>query len=113
MLMWQRGPHTRRCSLYASWVADSDFLVILLSSYDAYSYLYQKDHRTASIYIYKKVRKGLDEKCDVPNANASLYSTKRIDQATHYTSHTTKDNNTNRSLLTENLSEIYRYSHLQ
>ena len=28
------------------------------------------------IYIYKQVRKGLDSKWDVPNANASLYSTK-------------------------------------
>ena len=46
--------------------------------------IYIKKITEQQIYIYKKVRKGLDAKCDVPNANASLYSTKRIDQATHY-----------------------------
>ena len=66
------------------WVADYGDLVILLGFYDSYSNLYKKDHRTADEYIYKKVRKGLDEKCDVPNTNVSLYSTKKIDQATHY-----------------------------
>ena len=70
--------------LVCPWVADYGDLVVLLGSYDSYSNLYQKDHKTVDLYIYKKVRKGLDEKCDVPNANASLYSTKKMDQATHY-----------------------------
>ena len=83
--MCRIGCHTRDYSLYASWVADYGDLVVLLGSYDSYSYLNQKDHRKKKyIYIYKKVRKRVRRKCDVQNANASLYSTKRRDQATHY-----------------------------
>ena len=51
--MCRIGRHTMDFSLYASWVADYGDLVILLNSYDSYSYLFQKDHRTASIYIRK------------------------------------------------------------
>ena len=82
--MCRIGRHKGDYSLYASWVANYGNLVVLLGSYNFYSYLYQKDHKIVDVYIYKKVRKGLDKKCDVPNANASLYSTKNIDQATHY-----------------------------
>ena len=67
-----KGPHTRRYSLYASWIYDFGVLVILLGSLDSYSYLYQKDHINTNIYVYKKVRKGLDSKYDVLNENASL-----------------------------------------
>ena len=82
--MCRIGRHTKDYSLYASWVADYGDLVILLGPYCSYSYLYQKDHRKIDIYIYKKVRKGLDEICDVLNANVSLCSTKKIDQTAHY-----------------------------
>ena len=86
--MCRIGHHTRNYSLYASWVADSSDLVVLLGSYDSYSYLNQKDHRKTYIYIYiyididmcvcvRKSEKGLDEKGDVQMKNASLYSTKR------------------------------------
>ena len=54
--MCQIGRHKGDYSLYASWVADYADLVILLDSYDSYSYLNQKDHRKTYIF-YKKVRK--------------------------------------------------------
>ena len=57
--MCRIGRHTRDYSLCASWVADSGNLVVPLGSYDSYSLLYQKDHRTANIYIYiRKSEKG-------------------------------------------------------
>ena len=62
--MCQIGRHTRDYSLYASWVADYGDLVILLGSYDSYSYLNKKDHRKIDIYIYiyiRKSKKELDE----------------------------------------------------
>ena len=78
MLMWRRGPHTRRYSLYALWVADS-----LSSSVPRMPiHIYIKNITEKQIYIYKKIIKGLDKKCDVPNANTSLYSTKKIDRYT-------------------------------
>ena len=55
--MCRIGRHTRDCSLYASWVADYGDLVVLLGSYDSYSYLYQKYHRKIDIYIYIYLRK--------------------------------------------------------
>ena len=48
--MRQINHHTVDYSVYASWVASP---VLLLSSYDSYSYLKPKDHRTASIHIRK------------------------------------------------------------
>ena len=48
--MRQINHHTRDYSVYASWVADP---VVLLGSYDSYSYIKPKDHETASIYIGK------------------------------------------------------------
>ena len=50
--MCQIGRHTRDYSLYASWVADYGDLIVLLGSYDYYSYLNQKDHRKIYTYIY-------------------------------------------------------------
>ena len=47
---------TRGYSLYASWIPDSDNLVVLLYSSDSYSYIDQKDHKKTNIHIYKKVR---------------------------------------------------------
>ena len=59
--MCRIGRHTRDYSLYASWVTDYGDLVVLLGSYDSYSYLYQKDHRKIEIYVYirnsEKVRR--------------------------------------------------------
>ena len=46
--MRQIDHHTRDYSLYASWVADP---VVLLGSYDSYSYLKPKDHKNRK-YIY-------------------------------------------------------------
>ena len=54
--MCRIGRHTRDYSLYASWVADSGNLVILLSSYDSYSWLYQKGHKKTEIYIRKSAK---------------------------------------------------------
>ena len=48
--MRQINHHTRDYSLYASRVAGP---VVLLGSYDSYSYLKPKDHRISSIYIRK------------------------------------------------------------
>ena len=48
--MRQINHHTRDYSVYASWVADP---IVLLGSYDSYSYLKAKDHKTASIYTRK------------------------------------------------------------
>ena len=48
--MRQINHYTRDYSVYVSWVTDP---VVLLGSYDSYSYLKPKDHRTASIYIRK------------------------------------------------------------
>ena len=48
--MRQIDHHTRDYSLYASRVADP---VVLLGSYDSYSYLKPKDHETSSMYIRK------------------------------------------------------------
>ena len=51
--MRQVNHHTRDYFVYASWVAGP---IVLLGSYDSYSYLKPKDHRTASIYIYIYIR---------------------------------------------------------
>ena len=57
--MCRISPHTWDYSLYALWVTDSGNLVVLLRSYDSYSWLYQKDHRKIDIYIYiRKSAKG-------------------------------------------------------
>ena len=54
--------HTRDYSLYASWVAS---LVVLLASYDSYSYLKPKrSHDSEYIYI-RKSEKGKTKKDDV------------------------------------------------
>ena len=47
--MRQIDHHTRDYSLYASRVADP---VVLLGSYDSYSYLKPTDHKKQQVYIY-------------------------------------------------------------
>ena len=56
--MCRIGHHTRDYSLYTSWVADSGDVVVLLGSYDSYSYLNPKRSQNSKyIYIYIYIRK--------------------------------------------------------